>query len=272
MIESRTDFEALFAVQRNNELLERQVEELKQLYASAQRANQRLKFQADTLESLVDQELSRKSQVEMELRNLKSAVQKLTREMKELSEDAPRDIEVGGIPVDAHYILFVVDTSGSMQRIWPRVARELENVIEIHPKVKGFQILNDNGLYLFNSFRGRWIPDSKSVRSRTITALKTWSAISNSSPVEGITAAIRTFYNPDERMSIYVFGDEFTGDSIHNVLETVDRLNRKRADGRKMVRIHAVGFQTGMGLTSYRFTSLMRELAYRNEGTFIALP
>ena len=32
-----------------------------------------------------------------------------------------RDEEVGGIPVDSDYVIFVVDTSGSMRAIWDRV-------------------------------------------------------------------------------------------------------------------------------------------------------
>jgi hypothetical protein len=36
---------------------------------------------------------------------------------------------------------------------------------------------------------------------------------SNSSPVEGIEAAIRAFAAPDRKVSLYVLGDEFTGNS-----------------------------------------------------------
>nr|MDJ0873791.1 hypothetical protein [Desulfobacterales bacterium] len=46
------------------------------------------------------------------------ALQELTEEMKKLSL-APRkriDRRVGGIPVDSEYIIFIIDTSGSMQR------------------------------------------------------------------------------------------------------------------------------------------------------------
>jgi len=56
--------------------------------------------------------------------------------------------------------------------------------------------------------------------------------------VEGIEAAIKTFWSADKKISIYVLGDEFTGDSIDEVLETVDRLNRRDASGQRKVRIH----------------------------------
>ena len=66
--------------------------------------------------------------------------------------------------------------------------------------------------------------------------------LSNSSPVEGITRAINTFWAPDRKISLYVFGDEFTGASIEAVIDTVDRINRGDGSGQRRVRIHGVGF------------------------------
>ncbi len=54
--------------------------------------------------------------------------------------------------------------------------------------------------------------------------------------------AIHTFSAPDKKISIYVSGDEFTCKSIDEVVNTVDRLNRRDAQGRQRVRIHAIGF------------------------------
>ena len=45
---------------------------------------------------------------------LTSAQQTLTDEMKALLNKSERDVEVGGIPVDSEYIIFVIDNSGSM--------------------------------------------------------------------------------------------------------------------------------------------------------------
>ncbi|MCK5256193.1 MAG: VWA domain-containing protein, partial [Deltaproteobacteria bacterium] len=47
---------------------------------------------------------------------LAQALQELTDEMKRLLKDRPRetDSSVGGIPVDSEYIIFIIDTSGSM--------------------------------------------------------------------------------------------------------------------------------------------------------------
>jgi hypothetical protein len=143
--------------------------------------------------------------------------------------------------------------------------------------VKGFQIMNDMGNYMFTQYRGEWIPDSPARRKAVVSTLRTWRPFSNSSPVEGITAAIGRFYDPTKKTSLYVFGDEFSGTRIQPVVEEVDRLNRAGADGSRRVRIHGVGFPTvvgdsrGIGDTGRRFATLMRVLCHRNGGTFVGL-
>jgi hypothetical protein len=185
---------------------------------------------------------------------------------------------IGGIPVDSEYIIFVIDTSGSMfSYAWGRMMAELEATLAIYPKVKGIQIMNDMGDYMFSRYRGKWIPDTPSRRKVMMDNLRNWNIFSNSSPVEGITAAIRTFYDPNKKISVYVFGDEFTGQSIAEVVNTVDRINREDANGDRLVRIHGVGFPVqfirapNLQTTGIRFATLMRELTYRNGGTFVGL-
>jgi hypothetical protein len=160
---------------------------------------------------------------------------------------------------------------------WQRVLNELEAVLSIYPEVKGIQVLNDMGNYMFSRYRGQWIPDTPGRRGVIVQNLRNWNVFSNSSPVEGLTQAIRTFYDPQKKISIYVFGDDFTGNSVAEVLSTVDRLNAINTDGERRVRIHAMGFpvlyqappqQQG---SVHRFAALMRELTYRNGGTFVGL-
>lgn len=185
---------------------------------------------------------------------------------------------IGGIPVDSEYIIFIIDTSGSMfSYAWERMLQEMQATLNIYPEVKGIQVLNDMGNYLFSRYRGQWIPDTPARRDLIVRNLANWNVFSNSSPVEGITAAVRTFYDPNKKISIYVFGDEFTGDSIQSVVRTVDRLNSENVDGERRVRIHGVGFPVQfirppqLQVTGIRFATLMRELAYRNGGTFVGL-
>jgi hypothetical protein len=211
---------------------------------------------------------------------LSIAQQKLSDEMKRLlgMQYKSKNSLIGGIPVDSEYIIFVIDTSGSMfSYSWDRMLREFEATLSIYPEVKGIQVMNDMGQYMFSRYRGKWIPDTPGRRKVIMDRLRTWNVFSNSSPVEGITQAIKTFYAPDKKISVFVFGDEFTGDSIQQVVETVDRINRVDAEGNRRVRIHAVGFpvqfarQRHLQTTGIRFATLMRELTHRNGGTFVGL-
>lgn len=211
---------------------------------------------------------------------LADARQSLSAEMERLlgSQHQSKNNLIGGIPVDSEYIIFVIDTSGSMFHFaWNRVLKELEATLNIYPQVKGIQILNDMGSYMFSRYRGQWIPDTPGRRRVILQNLRNWNVFSNSSPVEGITQAIRTFYDPNKKISIYVFGDDFSGGSIAEVIDTVDRLNAADAQGKPRVRIHAVGFpvlfikQPNAQSTAIKFATLMRELSYRNGGTFVGL-
>ena len=102
--------------------------------------------------------------------------------------------------------------------------------------------MNDMGEYMFQTYSGKWIPDTPSRRSAINQRLSSWKPFSNSSPVEGIEAAIRRFYAKDKRISLYVFGDDFSSGSVENVINTVERLNRADRSGKRRVRIHAMGF------------------------------
>lgn len=212
--------------------------------------------------------------------SLARARQMLTEEMRRLLDQPtprPRD-RIGGIPVDSEYIVFIIDTSGSMRRhAWGMVQRKMRETLAIYPKVKGIQIMNDMGAFMFPEYSAKWIPDTPGRRRAIISKLAGWQAFSNSSPVEGITMAIRTFYASDKKISLYIFGDEFSGNAMQPVIEEVDRLNRNLQGGTRRVRIHAVGFPVVMeqsnrrGNTGERFATLMRALCHRNGGTFVGL-
>ena len=229
------------------------------------------------LQEALDQELSGNDQSS---RQLAIARQRLSEEMQRLlgADSQRRNQLIGGIPVDSEYIIFVIDTSSSMRdNSWGRMLKELEATLSIYPKVKGIQVINDNGRYMFSRYRGKWMPDTPGRRKVILDTLRGWSPFSNSSPVEGITEAISSFYAADKKISIYVFGDEFQGQSIQQVVDTVDRLNRVDRHGNRRVRIHAVGFPVLLDLpdqppdSGIRFATLMRELTYRNGGSFVAL-
>jgi hypothetical protein len=213
---------------------------------------------------------------------LTTAKQELTEEMRRLLGSGYQRKKlaatIGGVPVDSEYIIFIIDTSGSMQQnAWPLVLKKVTEVLDIYPQVKGIQVMNDMGDYMFTQYQGKWIPDTPARRKAIITRLAGWQPFSNSSPVEGIEAAIRRFHAQDKRISLYVFGDDFARGSIQAVVDTVAKLNRADNSGRQRVRIHTVGFPVlfdsgnGIPVNAMRYAALMRKLAETNGGSFVGL-
>ena len=217
---------------------------------------------------------------ESRLTDLVRAKQTLSEEMERLlgQNYRRRTAAIGGMTVDSEYIVFIIDTSGSMQAgAWSDVVSKVSEVLNIYPNVKGIQVMNDMGDYMFARYRGQWIQDSPARRTAIVNRLRSWTIYSNSSPVEGIEEAINTFYDPNKKISLYVFGDDFQGASVEAVVDRIDQVNVADEDGNRRVRIHAVGFPTyfdvgGVSASVMQFTLLMRELTTRNGGTFVALP
>lgn len=212
---------------------------------------------------------------------LKTAQQQITEEMARLyaqkNRAQPKDL-IGGIPIDSEYICFIIDTSGSMfNYAWPRLLNEVIEILSVYPHVKGLQVMNDQGTYMFPEHAGQWLIDSPDQRRSVIDKLTTWNVFSKSSPGEGITAAVQQFYRSDRKISLYVLGDEFTGPSIREIAEVVRQSNRPSTTGVPRVRIHAIGFPTqfanppSMQATGIRFAALMRELTRQNGGSFVGL-
>ena len=201
------------------------------------------------------------------------AKQTLTEEMERLLglRYQSKNRLIGGIPVDSEWIIFVIDTSPSMQEYWDRVLKEVKNTLEIYPSVKGFQVLNGEGQYLYQSDRGKWINDSPSRRREALKRLKTWTPRDTSSIQQGIKVAIDTFGRGDKKISIYVFGDDFTGGSTEALVRYIERSNKTDRRGKQVVRIHAIGFPTDRVNNPDGFANLMRQLSSRNGGAFVGL-
>ncbi len=283
--ESRVELDALllalqqelFDVRGDTTRLDREFNSLEtkratedQLLASMRAELSRLKGQYDPVGDEDDMELKGE---------LLAARQSLSEEMRRLLRDYEQsedDTTVGGISVDSEYIIFVIDTSGSMfQGPWRLVLQMVSETLQVYPQIKGIQVLNDEGRYMFTSYAGRWIPDSPSTRRNILKRLATWNPYSDSSPVEGITEAINTFYNPNRPISIFVFGDDYPRGSVESVVRYVDRINAGNARGKRVVRINAVGFPTqfarGTSPNALRFANLMRTLCERNGGSYVGL-
>ena len=288
--ESRTQLEQLLVkyqeelkdILEETQIVQRERDQVLELVDSedviiAQLQRQLTRIRAEMLDRQDDAEIA----TELAGR-LAQAKQELTEEMRRLLADYRPPVDeykIGGIPVDSEYIIFIIDTSGSMrQYAWDMVQRQIRETLEVYPTVKGIQVLNDMGEYLFKSYRNEWIPDTPGTRESIIAGLRNWNAFSNSSPREGILAAIDAYYDPEKRISLYVYSDDFAQGSINAVVREVDRKNRANDPDGRRVRIHAVAFPVyydvtgGELLSAARFATLMRVLCQRNGGTFVALP
>lgn len=220
-----------------------------------------------------------------ELGKLKLAQQSLTEEMRRLRVERQKSKAalVGGIPIDSDYLIFVVDSSESMtDRAWGKVVEQISGTLAVYPRIKGIQIMNDNGTYMFPDTARQWQADSQALRDKITAGLERWgqkggAPYSESNPKQGIYTAIRDFYSPDKKISIYVLGDEYDDNSIDAMVNYVASINPRDASGRPRVRIHAIGFPTRFGSgriiqqTGLRFAALMRKLTRNNGGTFVGL-
>ena len=210
---------------------------------------------------------------------LVESYQTLTAEMQRLLKNQPRKIDtvqaVGGIPVDSEWIIFVIDTSGSMQSDnWENAQNVMKEILDIYPKVKGLQIMDDEGKPMFPGTKGQWLQDTPVQRAKILATMVNWKAYSNSSPVEGIGAAVQGWWAADKKVSIYVIGDDFTGSSVEAALSAVRKYNPVDRMGRHRVRIHAIGMPAGSSSPPFinqRFSVLMRAMCDDNEGTFVGL-
>ena len=230
------------------------------------------KFDTATKDTRVEDTI--RGRLEIANQSLSAEMQRLLSQYQKNSDDDT----IAGIPVDSEYVIFIIDTSGSMRGFaWPLLQQKIDEILQVYPRLKGIQVMNDMGQFMFSQYANEWIPDTRARRAAIMDRLQSWDTFSNSSPVEGITKAISMYYRPDKKISLYVMGDEFSGRSIQRVIDIVDRINQPDRDGERLVRIHAIGFPVQFDrpqqfqTTGIRFAILMRELCARNGGTFVGL-
>jgi hypothetical protein len=274
--------EQLFAIRGETTILNRDLNAKQEQLSILKDRIARLRQDRENIQGRYQTSNQRSDETTEEIGRLAIARQTLTAEMQRLlaNSTAPVNNAIGGVPVDSEYIIFVIDTSGSMfnNPSWNKMLGVINDTLNVYPQVKGIQVMNDMGNYMFDSYRGEWIPDTPGRRQQIMSTLRNWNPYSNSSPVEGVTRAINSFYAPDKKISIYVLGDDFQpGGSIQEVLRTIDRINVEDENGNRLVRIHGIGFPTIFAgprrfqQSVYRYSTLMRELTQRNGGTFVGL-
>jgi hypothetical protein len=269
----------LFDIRGQTTVLNRELEDVRLQTSDSKLQLARLQGELSTVRGQYAASI-RETESKIDEGALRVTKQRLTEEMRRLAPYYRRasDDAVAGIRVDSEYVIFIVDTSGSMQQYnWERAVQKLNETLDVYPQVKGLQIMNDNGSFMFQQYAGKWIPDTPGRREAIINTMRNWRPFSDSNPVDGIIYAISTFWSADKKISVYVFGDEFSGGSVESVVRQIDSVNRVDASGNRLVRIHAVGFpyffEGGREIpdTARRFAQLMRVLCDRNGGTFVAL-
>ena len=270
--------EKLFAIQGETDELTRELEGSR---VTLDQERQRLARLSGELSAIQGQYASSTQDASVTNRvegELVTAYQKLSAEMQRLLQQRakrPATEAIGGIPVDSEYVIFVVDTSDSMtDNHWDTNLAIIDEILGFYPHVSGMQIMNDQGTYMFEDTKGQWLSDSPEERAEIRKRARHWAAFSQSNPVPGMEEAIRTYWAPDKRISVFVLGDEFTGKSIQAALDAITALNKPGPDGRRPVRIHAIGFPEGEGMSPYtniRFSTLMRLVCSQNNGTFVGL-
>ena len=107
----------------------------------------------------------------------------------------------------------------------------MQQVLDIYPKVKGIQVMNDMGaVHVLAATRASGSRTPRRGAEAILDRLRGWNAVQQQQPGRGHRRAPSApSPRPDKKISIYVFGDEFTGDSIDEVLKTVDRINSRTA-------------------------------------------
>lgn len=184
------------------------------------------------------------------------------------STDVPDD-DVGGIPTDAEYVIFVIDNSGSMAfRGWNQVTNVVNDILKNHPKMKGFQIMAADGDFMFSSQAGGWLPDTDRFRQTAMQQMANFTG-GASAPEVGILKAINTYKNTEGKVSLYVFGDDYRPSNLDGIVQQITNRN-SGSDGKPVMRIHGIGFSRTQA-NAGAFAAFMQAVAKRNRGAFVGL-
>ena len=266
--ELSTLIQALAQTQRNIVDLEGGLDTQQKALAAAKKQAAANDKREDALESAIPRTQQVLQQLTDQAQSLRLEIAQRRAALNTPMDPTP-DVEVGGIPVDAEYVLFIIDTSGSMKQIWPRVLRIIKDILDNHPEVKGFNFMSDNGEFLYSAFKGKWLTDSPQRRKTVFSAIaNNWNASTNSSPVEGIETALQLYGSENKKMAMYVFGDDFTGASFDKPIARITQMNTHAQSGQVKIRIHGIGFDNNSG---FKYATLMRALAQKNNGSFIGV-
>ena len=243
---------------------------LERLARRTQQEAEETKTEASELDAKVEATTAQAAQAARR-RGAAEAAAKLLAEVGRQAPDLP-PLEAG-IPLDSEYVAFVIDTSGSMQPLMQDVLRQMDLVLQQYPALRGFQVMSDQGRYMYPESKGSWMPDSPAARRRALERLRNWRAFSGSNPANGVITAIRDLRRPGQPMAVFIVGDDYVAKSFNEFLQPVGRAVRATG-GTKGLRIHALGFSNRIHAigTETPYSMLMRRVVARYGGAFLGMP
>lgn len=278
--------EELTKLQKKKDENEQAQRQISSQVVAARKTHADVLAMVDDLQNQLQKQKSGLQALLVEMDELKKSVATRQKEpeIKLLPDVKPTPV---GLPTDNNYIAVVIDTSGSMRDpnhggLWPIVIRKVDELLDSYPQLKGLQLIDGDGRFIMGrpgTGTAGWLEDSPERREMIKRYLRRYDQDSISNPVPGVYNAIRFLLdkdNPEMKMAIYVFGDEFI-DVADPVIRRLDELNPADENGKRKVVINAIGFPTtirytfSMGNTGLKFANLMRTVTYQHGGAFIAL-
>ena len=222
-------------------------------------------------------ELEKKSLISAKLNDLASDTDFQISKQRLKSLSAPMEQkEASGIKLDSRYLVFIIDTSGSMEP-WVKIVQEIDNLIQTFPDLEGYMVMNDNG----SIFHGGdpWLNPTKINRSASIGILRAnrakYGSLSN--PIVGLKKVMRVWGDKYKDLGVFIMGDDILDQTsrIETISQEVLKLNTDLS-GKTKVRVNAVGFLTSRGNISQQqgnknYLMLMRELTEQSGGAMVVV-
>jgi hypothetical protein len=222
-------------------------------------------------------ELEKKSLISAKLNDLASDTDFQISKQRLNSLSAPMEQkEASGIKLDSRYLVFIIDTSGSMEP-WVKIVQEIDNLIQTFPDLEGYMVMNDNG----SIFHGGdpWLNPTKINRSASIGILRAnrakYGSLSN--PIVGLKKVMRVWGDKYKDLGVFIMGDDILDQTsrIETISQEVLKLNTDLS-GKTKVRVNAVGFLTSRANISQQqgnknYLMLMRELTEQSGGAMVVV-
>ena len=227
--------------------------------------------QVQRIQALIATIEEEKQRVTSRTESLEAATSLLQASTSEAQETKTIASEFGGIPIDSEYVVFVIDTSSSMQSLQRRVANLMNDLLNMYPDLKGIQMMTDQGTYVTG--RRGWLRDTPQTRQALLRGFQTATWGSRSNPVNGIRKAVSDLYQEESNMALVVVGDDLAGGWSPNLIDFIDQKVAQGDNAQNQFRIHGILLPNDglMTANACGFTKMMRAFTTQYDGAFVAL-